>query len=107
MGGARHVHRLRPEEAMDAGDDQVELLLEEGGGRKTLRCSPPAPTPEQIRRQHGTAQGLLGHLQDTDQVFHGHVLQVQGARAAEAVLVVNEVKRERSREPATVSCPCA
>ncbi|AMO59927.1 NERD domain-containing protein [Mycolicibacterium phlei] len=88
------------EEAMDAGDDQIELLLEQGWRPEDLALlTTGSRHPEQAERQKNGNKAYWDTFWDTDQVFYGHVLGFKGLERRCVVLVVNETgKFERSRE---------
>lgn len=87
-------------EALDAGDDQIDLLLEEGWRPEDLALlTTGSRHPEQAERQKDGHTAYWDSFWDTDQVFYGHVLGFKGLERRCVVLVVNEEgKFERSRE---------
>ncbi|OBB57106.1 nuclease [Mycobacterium sp. 852013-51886_SCH5428379] len=87
-------------EAMDAGDDQIDLLLEQGWRAEDLALlTTGSRHPEQAERQKNGHTAYWDSFWDTDQVFYGHVLGFKGLERRCVVLVVNEEgKFERSRE---------
>lgn len=87
-------------DAMDTGDDQIELLLEEGWRPEDLALlTTGSRHPEQIERQRDGNTAYWDTFWDTEQVFYGHVLGFKGLERRAVVVVVNEdVPRERSRE---------
>jgi hypothetical protein len=87
-------------EAMDVGDDQIEVLLEEGWRPEDLALlTTGSRHPEQTARQAEGHAAYWNTFWDTDQVFYGHVLGFKGLERRAVVLVVNEEGRfERSRE---------
>ena len=88
------------EDAMDAGDDQVELLLEEGWRPEDVALLTTGTRhPEQNERQAAGSAAYWDSFWDADQVFYGHVLGFKGLERRAVVLVVNEESAfERSRE---------
>ncbi|MCK0173852.1 NERD domain-containing protein [Mycolicibacterium sp. F2034L] len=88
------------DEAMDAGDDQIDLLLEQGWREEDLALlTTGSRHPEQAERQKNGHKAYWDSFWDTDQVFYGHVLGFKGLERRCVVLVVNEEgKFERSRE---------
>src|SRR5690606_13712469 len=87
-------------EAMDAGDDQIELLLEQCCRPEDLALlTTGSRHHEQAERQKNGNKAYCDTFWDTDQVFYGHVLGFKGLARRCVVLVVNETgKFERSRE---------
>jgi hypothetical protein len=103
MGGDGPVVRFVPcdrTEAMDAGDDQVELLLEEGWRPEDVALlTTGSRHPEQRERQAAGNTAYWNSFWDAEQVFYGHVLGFKGLERRAVVLVVNEESAfERSRE---------
>ena len=88
------------QDAMDAGDDEVERLLEEGWRREDVALLITGTRhPEQKERQAGGNAAYWDSFWDADQVFYGHVLGFKGLERRAVVLVVNEKSEvERSRE---------
>ena len=88
------------EDAMDAGDDEVELLLEEGWRPEDVALLTTGTRhPEQKERQAAGSAAYWDSFWDADQVFYGHVLGFKGLERRAVVLVVNEESAfERSRE---------
>jgi hypothetical protein len=88
------------EDAMDAGDDEVELLLEQGWRPEDVALLTTGTRhPEQKERQAAGNAAYWDSFWDADQVFYGHVLGFKGLERRAVVLVVNEVSAlERSRE---------
>jgi Nuclease-related domain/UvrD-like helicase C-terminal domain len=86
--------------AMNAGDDEVELLLEVGWRPEDVALLTTGTRhPEQKERQAAGNAGYWDSFWDADQVFYGHVLGFKGLERRAVVLVVNEVSAfERSRE---------
>ena len=89
-----------PDEAMDAGDDQIEAVLQDGWRPEDLALlTTGSRHPEQIERQRDGHKAYWDTFWDSDQVFYGHVLGFKGLERRAVVLVVNDTgKFERSRE---------
>jgi RecA/RadA recombinase len=87
-------------EAMDVGDDEVELLLEEGWRPEDVALLTTGTRhPEQKERQAAGSAAYWDSFWDAEQVFYGHVLGFKGLERRAVVLVVNEESAfERSRE---------
>ena len=103
LGGEGPEVRFVPcptEDALDFGDDQVEVLLEEGWRPEDLALlTTGSRHPEQIARQKAGNQAYWDSFWDAEQVFYGHVLGFKGLERRAIVLVVNEKGAfERSRE---------
>jgi RecA/RadA recombinase len=88
------------EDAMAAGDDEVERLLEEGWRPEDVALLTTGTRhPEQKERQAGGTAAYWDSFWDAEQVFYGHVLGFKGLERRAVVLVVNEESAfERSRE---------
>lgn len=88
------------DDAMNAGDDEVELLLEEGWRPEDVALlTTGSRHPEQTERQAAGNAAYWDSFWDADQVFYGHVLGFKGLERRAVVLVVNEKSAlERSRE---------
>ena len=88
------------EDAMNVGDDEVELLLEEGWRPEDVALLTTGTRhPEQKERQAAGSAAYWDSFWDADQVFYGHVLGFKGLERRAVVLVVNEESAfERSRE---------
>lgn len=88
------------DEAMGVGDDQVDLLLEQGWRPEDIALlTTGSRHPEQAERQRDGHKAYWDTFWDTDQVFYGHVLGFKGLERSAVVVVVNEEgKFERSRE---------
>ncbi|MGI9093352.1 MAG: NERD domain-containing protein [Mycobacteriales bacterium] len=88
------------EDALGVGDDQVELLLEQGwrpGDVALLTTG--SRHPEQAERQQGGQDAYWASFWDDDQAFYGHVLGFKGLERRVVVLVVNDTKvSDRARE---------
>lgn len=87
-------------DALSAGDDQIEVLLEEGWRPEDLALlTTGGRHPEQTERQKDGHKAYWDTFWDTDQVFYGHVLGFKGLERRAVVLVVNEASQfDRSRE---------
>lgn len=87
-------------DALDAGDDQIDALLEQGWRPEDLALlTTGSRHPEQAERQKEGHTAYWDSFWDTDQVFYGHVLGFKGLERRCVVLVVNETGMfERSRE---------
>ncbi|MGV0834011.1 NERD domain-containing protein [Mycolicibacterium thermoresistibile] len=87
-------------DAMDAGDDQIDILLEQGWRPEDLALlTTGSRHPEQVERQKDGHKAYWDTFWDTDQVFYGHVLGFKGLERRCVVLVVNDKGTfERSRE---------
>jgi hypothetical protein len=88
------------DDAMNVGDDEVELLLEEGWRPEDVALLTTGTRhPEQKERQAAGNAAYWDSFWDADQVFYGHVLGFKGLERRAVVLVVNEKSAlERSRE---------
>jgi hypothetical protein len=88
------------DEALGVGDDQIDLLLEDGWRPEDLALlTTGSRHPEQTERQRDGHKAYWDTFWDTDQVFYGHVLGFKGLERRAVVVVVNEAaKFERSRE---------
>ena len=88
------------QQAMDAGDDEVERLLEEGWRPEDVALLTTGTRhPEQKERQAAGSAAYWDSFWDAEQVFYGHVLGFKGPERRAVVLVVNEeAPMERSRE---------
>ena len=103
LGGEGPEVRFVPcptEDALDFGDDQVEVLLEEGWRPEDLALlTTGSRHPEQVARQEAGNQAYWDSFWDAEQVFYGHVLGFKGLERRAIVLVVNDKGPfERSRE---------
>jgi hypothetical protein len=87
-------------DAIDAGDDQIERLMDEGWRPQDLALlTTGSRHPEQMARQAEGNEAYWDSFWDVDQVFYGHVLGFKGLERRAVVLVVNEQGAfERSRE---------
>ncbi|KGI66858.1 NERD domain-containing protein [Mycolicibacterium rufum] len=88
------------EDAMDAGDDEVDALLEQGWRPEDVALlTTGSRHPEQRERQAAGNAAYWDSFWDAEQVFYGHVLGFKGLERRAVVLVVNEESAfERSRE---------
>lgn len=88
------------DKAMDAGDDEVESLLDEGWRPEDIALLTTGTRhPEQTERQAAGNTAYWDSFWDAEQVFYGHVLGFKGLERRAVVLVVNEESAfERSRE---------
>ena len=88
------------EDAIEAGDDQIEKLLDEGWRPQDVALlTTGSRHPEQIARQAEGVEKYWDTFWDNDQVFYGHVLGFKGLERRAVVLVVNDKGAfERSRE---------
>jgi superfamily I DNA/RNA helicase len=88
------------EEALSIGDDQVEVLLEEGWRPEDVALlTTGSRHPEQVGRQADGNQAYWDSFWDAEQVFYGHVLGFKGLERRAIVLVVNDrYTPERARE---------
>jgi Nuclease-related domain/UvrD-like helicase C-terminal domain len=88
------------DDAMSAGDDAVDSLLEEGWRPEDIvLLTTGSRHSEQVQRQAVGQSHYWDTFWDTEQVFYGHVLGFKGLERRAVVLVLNE--REigaRSRE---------
>lgn len=87
-------------DAMGVGDDEVDLLLDEGWRPEDVALLTTGTRhPEQRERQAGGSTAYWDSFWDAEQVFYGHVLGFKGLERRAVVLVVNEESAfERSRE---------
>jgi hypothetical protein len=100
-GPAVVVVESSADEAVEAGDDAVEALLEEGWrpGDIALLTTGPRHLEQRARQEMLGQDAYWETFWDADQVFYGHVLGFKGLERSAVVLVLNE--RElgaRSRE---------
>jgi hypothetical protein len=110
LGGEGPAVKFVPcarEDAMDAGDDELELLLEDGWRPEDVALLTTGTRhPEQKERRAAGNAGYWDSFWDAEQVFYGHVLGFKGLERRAVVLVVNEESAfERSRERLTSDCP--
>ena len=88
------------DDAFDAGDDQVEALLEERWRPEDVALlTTGSRHEEQKARQAEGTQSYWESFWDAEQVFYGHVLGFKGLERRAVVLVVNDSKdMERASE---------
>lgn len=89
------------DDALDAADDQIDPLLEDGWRPEDVALlTTGARHPEQVSLQESEGQvGYWRTFWDKDCVFYGHVLGCKGLERKVVVLCVNEsTPRERARE---------
>ena len=80
-----------PDEALDIGDDQIEVLMDEGWRAQDLALlTTGSRHPEQVNRQKAGNQAYWDSFWDAEQVFYGHVLGFKGLERRAIVLVVND-----------------
>lgn len=102
------VHEGRPvrfvecawTDAMDAADDQVEKLLDEGWRPSDIALLATGRRhPEQVARQELGQDTYWDSFWDEDQVFYGHVLGFKGLERPAVVLAINDrADQDRARE---------
>lgn len=87
-------------QAIQAADDEVDALLEQGWRPQDIALlTTGSRHPEQAQRQSRGQDAYWESFWDIDQVFYGHVLGFKGLERPAVVLAVNEeAPRERSRE---------
>ena len=87
-------------EAVSIGDDQVEVLLDEGWRPEDIALlTTGSRHPEQVARQAEGNDSYWDSFWDAEQVFYGHVLGFKGLERRAIVLVVNDrYALERARE---------
>lgn len=89
------------EEAVGVGDDQVELLLDDGWRPEDVALlTTGSRHPEQVARQERGDEAYWDSFWDADQVFYGHVLGFKGLERRAVVLVVDArgpIERARER----------
>lgn len=88
------------EDALGVGDDEVELLLEQGWRPEDVALlTTGSRHPEQTERQKDGHKAYWDSFWDAEQVFYGHVLGFKGLERRAVVVVVNDTSQlERSRE---------
>ncbi|MBF4766611.1 NERD domain-containing protein [Nocardioides agariphilus] len=100
-GPAVRFVAAKPEDALDAADDVVEALLDEGwAARNVALLTTGHRHPEQQAQtdRHGHV-GYWRSFWEGEDVFYGHVLGSKGLERAAVVLCVNEAgERDRARE---------
>lgn len=87
-------------EAISIGDDQIEVLLDEGWRPEDVALlTTGSRHPEQVSRQDEGTDAYWDSFWDAEQVFYGHVLGFKGLERRAIVLVVNDrYAMERARE---------
>ncbi len=78
------------DEAMNVGDDQIEVLLEQWRPEDVALLTTGSRHPEQKARQAGGNEAYWDSFWDAEQVFYGHVLGFKGLERRAIVLVVND-----------------
>ena len=88
------------EEALEAADDQIDVLLDEGWRAEDIALlTTGSRHPEQIERQAEGNASYWATFWDDEQVFYGHVLGFKGLERRVIVLALNESQaRIRSTE---------
>lgn len=88
------------EDALEAGDDAVDALIDEGWRPEDVALlATGSRHGEQVARQELGQDSYWETFWDADQVFYGHVLGFKGLERRAVVLVLNETTLgERSRE---------
>jgi superfamily I DNA/RNA helicase len=88
------------DEAVEAGDDAVEALLEEGRrpGDIALLTTGPRHLEQRARQEMLGQDAYWETFWDADQVFYGHVLGCKGLERRAVVLCVNAKTTDRARE---------
>lgn len=88
------------EDAMDAGDDAVDALIDDGWRPQDIALlTTGSRHVEQVARQERGQASYWETFWDEDQVFYGHVLGFKGLERRAVVLVLNEsALGDRSRE---------
>lgn len=88
------------DDALDAADDQIDPLLDEGWRPEDIALlTTGSRHPEQVDRQALGTAAYWDTFWDAEQVFYGHVLGFKGLERRVVVLALNESKpRDRSRE---------
>ncbi|MGN6608136.1 MAG: NERD domain-containing protein [Jatrophihabitans sp.] len=87
-------------EALSAGDDAVDALLDDGWRPADIALlTTGSRHPEQAQRQAEGQDAYWQSFWDDEQVFYGHVLGFKGLERRAVVLVLNEATiGDRSRE---------
>ncbi len=81
----------KTDEALDAGDDQIEALLDAGWRPEDVALlTTGSRHPEQVARQAAGTAAYWDSFWDAEQVFYGHVLGFKGLERRAIVLVVND-----------------
>ena len=98
-GPAVRFVECRPSQALDAADDQVDVLLDGWRPGDVALLTTGSRHPEQKTRQEAGPDSYWDTFWDADQVFYGHVLGFKGLERPAVVLALNENEPgERSRE---------
>lgn len=99
-GPAVRFVECAPSEALEAADDQVDVLLDAGWRSEDVALlTTGSRHPEQKARQEAGPESYWDTFWDAEQVFYGHVLGFKGLERPAVVLALNEEKPgERSRE---------
>ncbi|WP_203336654.1 nuclease-related domain-containing DEAD/DEAH box helicase [Nocardioides limicola] len=100
-GEGPQVRFIGSDAALDAADDEIDRLLDEGWAPAHLcLLTTGARHPEQIARtESGGQDGYWRSYWDPDQVFYGHVLGCKGLERKVVVLCLNGFgDGERARE---------
>ncbi len=99
-GPAVRFVECEPADAMEAGDDAVDELIDQGWRPEDIALLTTGSRHiEQIARQDLGQGSYWETFWDADQVFYGHVLGFKGLERRAVVLVLNEPTiGERSRE---------
>ena len=96
----KHV-QASPDDALEAADDQVEALLDEGweaGSIALLTTGARHPEQKSLQDRYDQA-GYWATFHEDDDLFYGHVLGFKGLERRAVVLCVNEDgTRERFKE---------
>jgi hypothetical protein len=89
-----------PEDAMEAGDDAVDELMDDGWRAQDIALlTTGSRHVEQSQRQAAGQDEYWASFWDEEQVFYGHVLGFKGLERRAVVLVLNESQvGDRSRE---------
>lgn len=99
--GPEVIHvQAAPQDALDAADDQVEALLDEGWQPGSIALLTTGRRhPEQVSQQESLGQAGYWRSFDEDETFYGHVLGFKGLERRAVVLCVNENgQQERFKE---------
>jgi hypothetical protein len=95
------------QDAMDAGDDEVERLLEQGWRPEDVALLTTGTRhPEQKERQAAGNAAYWDSFWDADQVFYGHVSDSRASNAARSCWLSTRSQRLTARGNAsTWDCP--
>ena len=100
-GPAVRFHACAAEDAINAADDMVVKLMDEGWEASDIAVlSTGNRHPEQKHRQEAGWESYWDSFWDKDQVFYGHVMGFKGLERPCVVLAVNEkpgIKRAKER----------